>query len=114
MNEQRPCENKIVTWMKKNARGAAGARIGKDIVIQLNICYGIKLSEREFRKEYQELSKTEMLGSHSSIGYFTIETWDDYKLNDAELTSRIVALVERRGHTRELCEAKLGRQMEML
>lgn len=114
MNEQQPCENKIVTWMKKNARGAAGARIGKEIVGQLAFCYGIKMSEREFRKEYQELAKTELLGSHSSVGYFTIETWEDYRLNDAELTSRIVALVDRRGRTRELCEAKLGKQMDLI
>jgi hypothetical protein len=114
MADQALRENKIVTWMKKNAVGAAGARIGRDIVQQLDICYGIKLNEREFRKLYQELSRTEMLGSHSSIGYFTIETWEDYKLNDAELTSRINALMYRREQTRKMCEAKLGKQMEFL
>jgi hypothetical protein len=85
-------KSKILEYFGKNCPGRAKAKVKDDLIVELDNCYGIKLSERDFRAYMSDLPQ---IGSHNSTGYYLIRDLEDLRLAQAEIHSMIVALSDR-------------------
>ncbi len=104
-------KEKILQYFRKNCWGRKNAKKKDYLITEIDNCYGVKMTDREFRDVISSIAE---IGSHNSIGYFFLVSWEDLKMAQAEIHSRIVALSERAKAQEESFYNRQGNQGQLL